>query len=134
MVLPIPKYNEIIELLKKGATIEAQEKIMELRETALQLQEESIEFKKKIKELEEAIETKNCIVWEAPYYFIEKDNKKDGPFCQLCYDKEKLLIRLHEGKKGSWSCHSCEKIFRDKSYVPSQRKTISKGPSWVKDY
>ena len=83
MVLPIPKYNEIIELLKKGATIEAQEKIMELRETALQLQEESIEFKKKIKELEEAIETKNCIVWEAPYYFIEKDNKKDGPFCQL---------------------------------------------------
>lgn len=37
-----PNYKDIIELIKKGSTIEAQEKIMELREGALALQEENI--------------------------------------------------------------------------------------------
>jgi len=45
----IPTYKEIIELIKKGATIEAQEKIMELRESAIELQSENIELKQKSK-------------------------------------------------------------------------------------
>ena len=48
----LPNYKEIIELLKKGSTIEAQEKIMELREGALALQEENIKLKERISELE----------------------------------------------------------------------------------
>ena len=88
-----------------------------------------------IKDLEKAMEIKGNIIWESPYYFLEKDNKKDGPFCQLCYDKEKLVIHLHEGKKGSWSCHSCEKVFRDDSYVATQNQIKTAGRrSWVKDY
>ncbi len=38
--MALPRYKEIVELVKKGATLEAQEKIIELREAALELQEE----------------------------------------------------------------------------------------------
>ena len=49
----LPNYKDIVDLIKKGSTIEAQEKIMELREGALGLQEENLELKAKIKDLEE---------------------------------------------------------------------------------
>jgi hypothetical protein len=39
--MPLPSYKDIIELVKTGATIEAQEKIMELRQSALDGQEEN---------------------------------------------------------------------------------------------
>ena len=38
----LPNYKEIVELLKKGADVEDQEKIMKLRETAIDLKEENV--------------------------------------------------------------------------------------------
>ena len=35
-MIPLPDYKAIIELFKKGSTIEAQEKIMELRESVVE--------------------------------------------------------------------------------------------------
>lgn len=53
--MPLPNYKEIVDLLKKGATIEAQERIMELREAALALQEENIQLRNSVIELEEKV-------------------------------------------------------------------------------
>lgn len=53
--MALPGYKDIIDLLKKGATIEAQEKIMELREAALQLQDENINLKSRVLELQEEV-------------------------------------------------------------------------------
>ena len=53
--MAIPQYKDIVDLLKKGATLEAQEKIMELREAALELQEENIGLKNQILELQEKV-------------------------------------------------------------------------------
>lgn len=50
-----PSYKEIVALLKKGATIEAQEKIMELREAALELQEENVRLGAEVLELKERV-------------------------------------------------------------------------------
>ena len=122
----LPAYKDIVDLLKKGATVEAQEKVMELREAALELQEENIELNKKVKELQEALEVKGSIVYEPPYYFIEKDGKKDGPFCQNCYDSGGKLIRLQEQqpKKGRWTCHCCNKNVKDSNYkLPSFQRS-----------
>ena len=47
----LPSYKDIVDLLKKGATIEAQEKLMELRKYALELQEENINLKNQILEI-----------------------------------------------------------------------------------
>ncbi len=50
--MALPNYKDIVELLKKRATIEAQEKIMELREAALALQEENISLKNQVMDLQ----------------------------------------------------------------------------------
>jgi len=63
MALPLPPYKDIIELIKKGATIEAQEKIMELREAAIQLQEENLSLRQRVKELEEEKLIRENLTW-----------------------------------------------------------------------
>ena len=115
----LPNYKDIVELLKKGSTIEAQEKIMELREGALSLQEENIKLREKIKELESELNKKKEVVWEPPYYWVVDEKSKDGPFCQHCYDKNRKLIRLQEDGKGWWECKACDNQFFDNSYAES---------------
>lgn len=117
----LPKYKEIAELIKKGATLEAQEKIMELREASLQLQEENLQLRSKVKELEDKLATKENLIWEKPFYWRIKENgQREGPFCQQCHDKEQKPMRLIEKAKGRWVCNSCKTAFFDSSHQPQQ--------------
>jgi hypothetical protein len=50
-MIPLPSYSQIADLLKKGATLEAQEQIMKLREAAIELQEENLKLREDIKRL-----------------------------------------------------------------------------------
>ncbi|QIR75903.1 hypothetical protein FA592_06520 [Sulfurospirillum diekertiae] len=85
-----------------------------------------IESENEKKELKAKLELQAKLQFEMPYYWsIEEDGKKDGPFCQLCYDKEKKLIRLQDGNNGEWSCLACRGYFRDKNYVEPIYSTTS---------
>ena len=71
----------------------------------------------KIRELEEALAVKAKLAYEAPYYWLVKGKKKDGPFCQQCYDATRKLIRLQSRERaGSWECKTCGKLFEYKTY------------------
>lgn len=119
MVLPIPKYKEIVDLIKKGATIEAQEKIMELKEFVLDLQEDNLALRKRITELELELATKVNLRFERNVYFKEGDNI---PFCPYCYESENKLIHVvgpHKLSNSelswlSWSCPDCNSSFEEK--------------------
>ena len=50
--MALPNYKDIVDLVKTGATIEAQEKIMELRQSALAIQEKNVELQNRVLELE----------------------------------------------------------------------------------
>lgn len=110
----LPKYKDITELIKKGATVEAQEKIMELREAALELQEENLELKTRIKELEDKLNTKGALEYDRGLYWLYEEDAagdltiKTGPFCQRCQDVDSLLVRLQDGKNDVWRCYACK--------------------------
>ena len=114
----LPNYKDIVDLLKKGSTIEAQEKIMELREGALALQEENILLKERISELESRLNKKNELQYEAPFYWAMADEKKEGPFCQRCYDSDSKIIRLQKIEEGNWHCRLCSNSYFEDSYKP----------------
>jgi len=131
--MAIPSYTDIKDLVKKGLTIEAQEKIMELREAAITLQEENIALKERVKALEAAAKLRAEMIWEKPYYWRMQNDEKDGPYCQACYDKEQRLARLQDRRRGMWGCSVCKTTFYDQTYRAQQ--TQARGTSnWVKDY
>lgn len=93
----LPSYKDISDLIKKGATIEAQEKIMELREATIALQEENFTLKSKIRELEQVLEIRGELVREENAYFrIKDDGKREGPFCLACWDGDRKLVNLKQ--------------------------------------
>ena len=94
--MALPSYKDIIELLKKGATVEAQEQIMALREGALMLQEENFDLREKVKTLETSLQVKGQINFDGASYWLDDGTKSDGPFCQHCYDISGKLVRLQD--------------------------------------
>ena len=104
--MPLPSYSEIIALLKKGATLEAQEKIMELREQAMAIQEENLQLRKKVQELQEAFDLERELSFEGDVYWRTREGKKEGPFCPKCKDTKSLLVHLHKDGPGWW-CYTC---------------------------
>jgi hypothetical protein len=136
MALPsLSTAKDIYELIKKGATIEAQEKIMEYRQALHDLQEENLELRTKVKDLEEKLEIKGKVIYEAPFYsVVSDDGKKDGPFCQVCYDKDKKLIRLQlYAGQSRWECKVCGQRFHDRSQVSpkSSNSNDDRGGGWM---
>jgi len=84
-----------------------------------EIQEALIESDKEKKELEKKLSQKENLFFERPYYLIKQDNEdNDGPFCQICYDKDRKLIRLNNNRfiAGEWNCPVCKENFRDKDY------------------
>lgn len=115
----LPNYKEIMALIKQGLDIEAQEKIMELRQAALDRQEENIELQKENTQLKQQLDISQKLQYEAPYYWKVDGDKKDGPYCQCCYDNNKKLIRLQQGNRSNpslWRCVVCEKAFHNRNY------------------
>ncbi|RLL52305.1 hypothetical protein D8Y20_07265 [Mariprofundus sp. EBB-1] len=109
----IPKYKDIVDLIKKGSNVEAQEKIMELREAVMEFQDENLELRKKIKAIEEREDIRDRLIFEKSVYYVCIENEagdltdRDGPYCQKCWDANSKLIRLQE-YNSAWACFECQ--------------------------
>ena len=72
---------------------------------------QSLLFEKEqtIAKLLEKQDVRNSIRYDAPYYWLDSPDGRNGPFCQCCYDKNEKLIRLIERHtiKGTYTCHVC---------------------------
>lgn len=112
----LPRYKDIVELIKKGSTLEAQEQIITLREGALELQEENHQLKQRIKELESIIQSaenwneekkRYALVnpWKgaAQVYALRKDNSEDEAahlVCTNCFEQKRKVILTPQSKDG----------------------------------
>lgn len=130
--MAIPNYQDIVALIKKGATIEAQEKIMELREAALEFQNGNIALKNSIRELKEAQALRDNLVWQKPCY-VAKQNP-DEKFCQRCFDVIGKAIRLQELEPGYWRCMECKNDFTSDNYEQPSIGYVGSGRNPITGY
>ena len=73
--MALPRYKDIVDLIKEGNTAEAQNQILALREAALELQEENAELKEEINRLEEELKIKGQLTFDKGVYFLMEDRK-----------------------------------------------------------
>lgn len=125
----IKSATEIAKIIKdSGASLEQAEVKLQLADLISALADAKIEIanireavsekESQIKELNQKLELKENIVWQKPYYFVVQNDKKEGPYCQKCYDTKQLLIRL-QGEDGWWQCHECKNTVTDGNYDDS---------------
>lgn len=125
-------YAKIYDLLKKLGNVEAQETIMDLREDHLRLREELQSLREENKTLREKAELAESLVYDHVYYWRELSGRKDGPFCQVCYDNRGKLVRLQPGyETGSWNCRVCKTHVTDRTYSPPRSNGGPESDDWM---
>jgi hypothetical protein len=88
---------------------------IEVTEVQQALQDKEAE----VRSLHEQLRVKGQMQWENPYYWFINGEKKDGPYCQHCYDKSHELIRLQGNGEGYWECKACKNHYTDSSHKNS---------------
>ncbi len=105
--------TQILNLAKKGFTIDLEEKIMKLRVEAIDLQKENLKLKEENIQLKQQLKRKEEFGFDGVVYW-KKDDKK-YPYCPNCYDVENKKVHL-QNYHGGWKCKSCKEHFGDVSF------------------
>lgn len=104
----------VYELAKAGATIELQERLMQLRQEALEAQEEILALRGRVKELEAAAAVSQQMEFDGRVYWrVGEDGQRDAAFCPQCLDNEKKMIRVQRNGGSDWGgywwdCPTCK--------------------------
>jgi hypothetical protein len=119
------EFNDISDLIRKGMTVEAIEKLLDLRESMANLRDENLALKEGIKKLEVSLEEKAKLVYEAPFYWMEDAESKDGPYCQTCSDADAKRIRLQTTGNDFWKCYVCSSVYKGADFQANRKKKVS---------
>jgi hypothetical protein len=120
--------KSIAKVLQEAGKIELYQKILDVQQQLLEMQNTIFELNSENKVLKETMETQETLVFERNAYWIVKDQTKDGPFCSRCWDDQKKTIRLLPlGNPAYYSCKNCE----NKSILVYPEKDR---PSKIKSY
>lgn len=92
----IDYFKAAFEIAKRAQSVELQSELMAMREDYNALHEKNIELQEKLKALEDGLRIVGTLEYRAPAYYRKLENgTEDGPFCQRCWDADRMLIRLH---------------------------------------
>lgn len=103
-------FRKVLELFKAGREKDASDLLKIIQEEFLELYAENNLLKKQVNEVAEVLDLAECMDFDGQKYWIDDDSVKNGPYCQVCYDTEGILVRLQEREK-FWECFACKNIF-----------------------
>jgi hypothetical protein len=114
--------RQIAELVKKGITIDLQERITELREAVLNAKDETINLREEIQALKARVRSQEEWETRANKYSLVKTRggaflyTSEGPpphcACPRCFQEQKLqILQPHLTHSGLLTCPSCKANF-----------------------
>ncbi len=106
----ISNAKEIADLVKKLGNVDLYRKIVELEGEIIELTGENHALVGRVRELEQALKTKESLVFLNNVYWLEDEETKDGPYCQRCYDADGKLVRLQPWGD-TWACFECKQHY-----------------------
>lgn len=106
VMLEFYRFREVHELFSKGLLDDARIALTELQQRYVTLCDENNLLKQQIKEFEDVLYLSRNLVFDGAVYWLITGEIKQGPFCQDCYNREGLLMRLNDGLS-CWHCTQC---------------------------
>ena len=99
-------FKQVHDLYEQGRTENARLILRELQEKYIETCDENAMLKTQVQEYEDVLYLAKNLEYDGFSYWLKTGSIKQGPFCQQCFDKDGLLIRLHE-RSDSWKCLTC---------------------------
>lgn len=105
-------FKQVADLFESGQDEAAKELLRTLQDEFIALHDENEVLKRQLGEVAEVLDMAESLEYDGQKYWLYESGEKTGPYCQLCYDRDGMLVRLQ--KKGAhWECHSCKNIYLD---------------------
>lgn len=99
-------FKQVHDLYQQGRTENARLILKELQEKYIETCDENALLKTQVQEYEDVLYLAKNLEYDGHSYWLKTGTIKQGPFCQQCFDKDGLLLRLHE-TGAHWKCLTC---------------------------
>ncbi len=109
-IIKATDFKRAAELAAQGRVEEAKILLKGLQDEFLALCEENATFRRQMEEVSEILDLSECMEFDGQKYWLMENFRKKGPYCQVCYDRDAILMRLQEHEK-HWQCHHCGGLF-----------------------
>lgn len=127
-------FKRALNLCKEGKYTEAEALLKSLQDEFVAISEENEALKLQLTEVADVLDLADKVQFDGQKYWLMDENEKKGPFCQVCYDRDGLLVHLQE-HDNHWECQNCRGLYmipRDAKGVqetkpvmkPTLKKTI----------
>lgn len=115
--------KDVANIVQKADNIDLYQKILDLQQEALDMIEENRDLKEKIRQLEDNTNIEEKLVFKENKYYLKKENGIEvGPFCTVCWDINKKLVRLHFESGTKYNCNACKTIIgKPEVYAPRKK-------------
>lgn len=88
--------KDALSIAQKADNIHLYQKILEIQALALDLQNDNSKLIEEIKKLKNDEEIDSKLIFKNNSYYMKNNEKEDGPFCSMCWDKDRKLVRMHK--------------------------------------
>jgi len=118
-------FKRALNLCKEGKFDEAEALMKSLQDEFLAVSEENEALKTQITEVADVLDLADKVQFDGQKYWLMDGEEKKGPFCQVCYDRDGLLVHLQE-HDNHWECQNCRGLYmipRD-AEAPQKKKRM----------
>lgn len=119
-------FKKVLDLMREGKPEEALALQKGLQDQFMFLFEENATLKAQLSEVADILDLSECMVFDGHMYWLEDDEKREGPYCQVCYDRDAELVRLSEHNR-HWECRSCNNLYMKPQAKPARAQNM--GPT-----
>lgn len=99
--------------------------LADARMSTATIQEQLSEKDQRIRDLEVELATQKQMTYSSPFYWRIEGDRRDGPYCQRCYDKDRSAIHLQDLHNGYWECAACNSTYQGPNYQPRQSRATT---------
>lgn len=103
-------FKRALNLCKEGKFDEAEALLRSLQDEFLAVCEENETLKLQLTEVADVLDLADKVQFDGQKYWLIDEDEKKGPFCQVCYDRDGLLVNLQE-HENHWECQSCHGLY-----------------------
>jgi len=103
-------FKRALDLFEAGRFDEGRALLKSLQDEFLAVCDENQALKQQLAEVAEVLDLAEKVQFDGQKYWLEEDGERKGPFCQVCYDRDGLLVHLHQREK-HWECQSCQSLY-----------------------
>jgi hypothetical protein len=102
----IEEATELVGLIKKVGDAELYRRIVKLEGEVIELTRSKRNLEEENYKLQERLRIKQQLTFRENRYFLRENDKEAGPYCSVCWDRENILVRMHDTVYGM-SCPAC---------------------------